>query len=240
MKGLSLFVFDLRFQWRHGFYWVYAFVCTCYWILLRFVPEAYQETTAIVLTFSDPAALGLIMAGGMVLLERDQGVHDPLFVSPVHIRDYLLAKAASLSVLSLAAGWVIHMATGSLPKYPLAFSAGIVLTSSFMTLLSIGVAARQRTINGFILMVQAYGLPFVLPLLGFLQSWEAGLFFALPTEGTLRLLVSPSGGLSMGSVLYSVTILLIWNVAVYLWAHHSYSRHVLMRIGEGGAKNVQI
>ena len=162
-------------------------LCTCLYlllILLRFVPEAYQETTAIVLTFSDPAALGLIMAGGMVLLERDQGVHDPLFVAPVHIRHYLLAKAASLSVLSLAAGWVIHMATGSLPEYPLAFSAGIVLTSTFMTLLSIGVAARQRTINGFILMVQAYALPFILPLLGFLQLWEADLFFALPTEGT--------------------------------------------------------
>lgn len=240
MKGLSLFVFDLRFQWRHGFYWVYVFVCTCYWILLRFVPEDYQETTAIVLTFSDPAALGLIMAGGMVLLERDQGVHDPLFVAPVHIREYLLAKAASLSVLSLAAGWVIHMATGSLPEYPLGFSAGIVLTSTFMTLLSIGVAARHRTINGFILMVQVYALPFILPLLSFLQLWYEDLFLVLPTEGTLRLLVSPSDGLSIGSVLYSVCILLIWNFAAYIWAQRSYTRHVLMRVGEGGGINGEI
>lgn len=240
MKGLSLFVFDLRFQWRHGFYWVYVFVCTCYWILLRFVPEAYQETTATVLTFSDPAALGLIMAGGMVLLERDQGVHDPLFVAPVHIREYLLAKAASLSVLSLAAGWVIHMATGSLPEYPLAFSAGIVLTSTFMTLLSIGVAARQRTINSFILMVQVYALPFILPLFSFLQLWHEDLFLVLPTEGTLRLIVSPSDGLSIGSVLYSICILLIWNFVAYIWAQRSYTRHVLMRVGEGGGINGEI
>ncbi|GIO99624.1 hypothetical protein J14TS5_47100 [Paenibacillus lautus] len=170
----------------------------------------------------------------MVLLERDQGVHDPLFVAQVLIRDYLLAKAASLSVLSLAAGWVIHLATGSLPEYPLAFSAGIVLTSTFMTLLSIGVAARQRTINGFILMVQVYALPFILPLLGFLQLWHEDLFLVLPTEGTLRLLVSPSGGLATGSVLYSVCILLIWNFAAYFWARRSYTRHVLMRVGEGG------
>ncbi|WP_082834470.1 hypothetical protein [Paenibacillus glucanolyticus] len=108
MRGLTLFLFDLRFQWRHGFYYVYIFVCICYWILLRFVPETYQEITAIVLTFSDPAALGLIMAGGMVLLERDQGVHDPLFVAPVHLRDYLLAKAFSLSLLGIYIKTCVH------------------------------------------------------------------------------------------------------------------------------------
>ena len=138
------------------------------------------------------------MAGGMVLLERDQGVHDPLFVAPVHIREYLLAKVASLSVLSLAAGWVIHMATGSLPEYPLAFSAGIVLTSTFMTLLSIGVAARQRTVNSFILMVQVYAPPFILPLFSF-HHCGMKTCFVLPTEGTLRLIVSPSDGLSIGA-----------------------------------------
>ncbi len=240
MKGISLLIFDLRFQWRHGFYYVYVFVCICYWILLRFIPEIYKETTAIALTFSDPAALGLILAGGMVLLERDQGVHDPLFVTPVHIRDYLLAKAGSLSVLSLAAGWVIHAASGSLPPSPFAFSVGIVLTSTFMTLLSVGVAARHRTINGFILMVQVYALPFVLPLLGYFQVWRTDLFLLLPTEGTLRLLGSPPGGLSVNPLLYSVFILLIWNAAAYIWAHRSYSRHVLMWIGGGGDGNGKI
>ncbi|AVV58406.1 ABC transporter permease [Paenibacillus glucanolyticus] len=240
MRGLTLFLFDLRFQWRHGFYYVYIFVCICYWILLRFVPETYQEITAIVLTFSDPAALGLIMAGGMVLLERDQGVHDPLFVAPVHLRDYLLAKAFSLSLLSLATGWVIHMATGTIPDSPFAFSTGIVLTSTFMTLLSIGIAARQRTINGFILMAQVYAIPLVLPLFGFLQLWHTDLFMFLPTEGTLRLLVSPGDGLSAGSVLFSVCLLLLWNIAAYFWAYRSYTRHVLMRIGEGGAVHGEI
>ena len=110
------------------------------------------------------------------------------------------------------------MATGSLPEYPLAFSAGIVLTSTFMTLLSIGVAARQRTVNSFILMVQVYAPPFILPLFSFLQLWHEDLFLVLPTEGTLRLIVSPSDGLSIGDVLYSICILLIWNFVAYIWA----------------------
>jgi len=240
MKGLALFTFDLRFQWRHGFYLVYLLVCAVYWVLLQLIPEQHRDEAAIVLTFSDPCALGLILAGGIVLLERDQGIHDPLFVSPIHLREYLLAKAGSLSLLSLMAGWVIHLASGSLPGSPLAFSAGILLSSSFMTLLSIGVAARYRTINGFILMIQVHALPFVLPLLGFFNWWYTDLFLFLPTEGTMRLLVLAQGGENLVDILYSVTILMIWNYGAYLWAHRSYKRHVLMQIGEGGSSNGKI
>ncbi|MGG3281064.1 ABC transporter permease [Paenibacillus solani] len=240
MRGLALFTFDLRFQWRHGFYFVYLLVCAVYWVLLRLIPEPYRDEAAVVLTFSDPCALGLIMAGGIVLLERDQGIHDPLFVSPIHLREYLLAKSGSLSLLSLMAGWVIHLASGSLPGSPLAFSVGILLTSSFMTLLSIGVAARYRTINGFILMIQVKSLPFVLPLLGFFDWWYTDLFLFLPTEGTLRLLVSPKGGENLLEILYSITILIIWNYGAYLWTYRTYKRHVLMHIGEGETKNGKI
>lgn len=233
MRGITLFIFDLRFQWRHGFYFVYLLVCAAYWVLLRFIPEPYREETALVLAFSDPCAIGLIMAGGIVLLERDQGIHDPLFVSPIHVREYLLSKAASLSVLSLIAGWIIHLSSGSLPDSTIGFSAGILLTSSFMTLLSIGVAARYRTINGFILMVQAYALPFVLPLLGYFDWWYTDLFLLLPTEGTLRLLDTSNEHTNLFEALYSLAILLIWNYGVYLYAYRSYSRHVLMYVGEG-------
>ncbi len=233
MRAAYAFAFDVRFQWRHGFYLVYAIVCAFYWALLHFVPESYEEKTIVLLTFSDPSALGLILAGGIVLLERDQGVQDPLFVTPIRTREYLLAKAASLSMLSLLSAWIIHLSSIGIPEAPVSFSAGIVLTSSLMSLLSIGVAVRSRTINGFILMSQVYALPFVLPLLGFFDVWETKLFLLLPTEGTLTMLQSAFSTLSFGDRFYSIFILLIWNYAIYLWARRSYEQHVLERIGAG-------
>lgn len=235
MKNLSLLLFDLRFQWRHGFYYVYIIVCACYWVLLQFIPDVYREITAVLLAFSDPAALGLILAGGMVLLERDQGVHDALFVTPIRLRTYLLSKTVSLSVLSLAAGWVIHLSAGSLPGSPAAYSAGIGLTSSFMTLLSIGTAARQHSVNGFILKVQAYSLPFLLPLLGLFDLWDNPIFLILPTEGTLRLLQYSANQASRWEFIYFTALLLIWNFAAYMWAYSSYMRNILNKAGEGGA-----
>lgn len=232
MRLISQTLFNVRFQWRHGFYAVYVLVCACYWLLVRALPEAYREQAAQLLTFSDPSALGLIMAGGIILLERDQGVHDPLFVTPVRIAEYLAAKAVSLGLLSLAAAWVIHLYAAGVPASPLAFSAGIGLTSSFMTLLSVCAAVRCRTINGFILLSQAYAMPFILPLLGFFGIWETPLYWALPTEGSLRLLREPAG---MAEVVCSIMVLILWNAIAFGWAHRSCRRHLKERIGTGEA-----
>jgi fluoroquinolone transport system permease protein len=234
MRFRAAFAFDIRFQWRHGFYWIYIIICTCYLILLHLIPDSYREQTMLLLTFSDPSALGLILAGGIVLLEKDQGIHDPLFVSPIRVREYLLAKAGSLSVLSLCAAWVIHVFASGIPQSPLGFSTGIILTSSFMTLLSIGVVARCQTINGFILLSQVFALPFVLPLLGYFEVWNSKLFLLFPTEGTLRLLSSGISSISLGNYMYSISILLLWNVVIYVWAKRSFEQHIMMRIGKGG------
>lgn len=234
MRFLHAFTFDLRFQFRHGFYIAYAFVCICYWTLLNFIPDNYLEKVVILLTFSDPSALGLILAGGILLLERDQGIHDPLFVTPIRTRDYLLAKVASLSVLSLIAAWVIHTTSTGVPDSPFLFSAGIVLTSSLMTLLSIGVVVRSQTINGFIIMSQVYAFPLILPLLGFFDIWNTSLFFILPTEGTLLLLGSAFATLSTEQIFYALFILLVWNYIVYLWTNYSYKKYVLGESGERG------
>lgn len=176
MRALTSFAFDVRLLWRHGFFWIYVLVCALYWTVLQFIPDNYKETTVLLLAYSDPSAIGLILAGSIVLLERDQGIHDPLFVTPLRIREYLLAKAASISLLSLLAAWTIHLSSVGVPKSPLGFSVGIILTSSFMTLLSISAVAKCRTINGFILMSQAYGLPFSLPVLGYIGVWDTPLF----------------------------------------------------------------
>lgn len=234
MRFMSALVFDIKFQWRHGFYIAYAFVCACYWTLLYFIPDKHLEKIVTVLTFSDPSTLGLILAGGILLLERDQGIHDPLFVTPIRTREYLLAKATSLSVLSLTAAWVIHITSSGVPESPFLFSIGIVLTSSLMTFLSIGVVVRYRTINGFILMSQVYALPLILPLLGFFDVWDLKLYTILPTEGTLLLLQSAFFSLSNGEILYAISILICWNYALYMWAKFSYKKYVLRNIGEGG------
>lgn len=236
MRIAAAFATDVRLLWRHGFFWIYVFVCFFYWILLRFIPESHMEMAALALTFSDPSALGLLLAGGIVLLERDQGVHDQLFVTPLGIGQYLFGKAAALSLLSVLAAWAIHLPSVGFPRSPLGFSIGVILTSTLMTLMSIGIAAKCRSINGFIMKSQAYAFPFTLPLLGFFDIWHTSWFLLLPTEGTLLLLTSAYTDISTRQWLYAVFILVVWNFAVFAWTKRCYSLYLYGENGENGAR----
>mgnify|MGYP001175463457 CR=1 FL=1 len=127
MRTWRMFRFDVRFQWKHGFYFAYALVCLVYAGILQFVEEPYLGHTLVLLTFSDPSALGLLMAGGIVLLERGQGIFASLFATPVKIMEYIAAKCLSLSCLSLLAAYAIHVPVRGWPVSPLQFSLGVVL-----------------------------------------------------------------------------------------------------------------
>lgn len=236
MRTMTAVVYDIRFQIRHGLYGVYVLVCALYVLLLHFLPESYKEKAALLLTFSDPGALGLILAGGIVLLEKDQGVHDSLFVTPLRLREYLLAKAFSISAISLCAAWAIHVFSTGIPAAPVRFSIGVLLTSGMFTFLSIGVVARAQSINGFILLSQLYSLPLALPLLGFFGIGPDGLYRIFPTEGSLVLLEAAYRHVTAVETLYAIALLIVGNASFFFWAHRSFERRVLLRIGEGGAR----
>lgn len=233
MRMLMTIIYDIRFQWRHGFYLVYLLVCSIYLIMLHFIPVQYKETVALLLTFSDPSALGLILAGGIVLLEKDQGIHDSLFVTPLRLREYLIAKAISLSIISILSAWAIHIFALGTPSSPLLFTTGVMLTSSLFTLLSIGIVVRTQSVNGFILLSQLYALPLAFPLLHFLGIGNKYMYLIFPTEGSLLLLKSMMRQLSTGEAIYAIIILSIGNAVVFYWAQYSFKRSLLMGMGRG-------
>ncbi|WP_150271835.1 ABC transporter permease [Paenibacillus tepidiphilus] len=236
MRLWKLFLFDLRFQWKHGLYFVYFLVCMVYIGGLSIVPEAYLDNTLLLLTFSDPSALGLILAGGILLLERDQGVFENLFVTPVKTLEYILAKCFSLSCLSLTVAFAIHLSSTGWPVSLVQFVLAIVLTSSFFTLIGLAAAIRSRSINSFLLLSQLYSLIFILPVLDYLNLFTTSLFAVLPVQGTLMLLEGTSHPLTISDFLYAVCILLIWIGLAVWWVYSLLQRSV--RTQDGDEKHV--
>lgn len=234
MRGQIMLGHDIRFQLRHGIYGVYVLVCGLYIWLLHHIPlGGYREMTALLLTFSDPSAVGLIIAGGIVLLERDQGVLAPLFVTPIRLYEYLFGKVFSLCLVSLVAAWAIHMFSLGLPLAPFRFSLGVVLTSSFFTLLSMGIVVRCRSMNSFLLWSQVYAFPFTLPILGLFGIGDMTLYGWLPTSGSFILLKTAFEHVSGKETLYAMAVLVIGNAGVYAWASRSFRQAVLRKIGKG-------
>ena len=82
MRLKSLFLLDMRFQAKHGFYFLYVVLTVIYAAVLLAVPESWKEKTAVILIFSDPASMGLFFMGAIVLLEKSQHTPCALAVLP--------------------------------------------------------------------------------------------------------------------------------------------------------------
>ena len=90
MRLLHLIFWDICFQIKYGIYMIYAILTVLYLVLLGALPPAWRTGTAVILIFSDPAAMGLFFMGAVILLEKSQRVVNALAVSPVTVREYII------------------------------------------------------------------------------------------------------------------------------------------------------
>ncbi|MDR1341327.1 MAG: ABC transporter, partial [Prevotellaceae bacterium] len=64
---IKLMAGDVRFQIKYGFYLLYAFFTFLYIAILYILPSAWKSDATTLVIYSDPALLGLIFVGVIVL-----------------------------------------------------------------------------------------------------------------------------------------------------------------------------
>lgn len=105
MRFKKLFLWDLRFQAKYGFYFLYTVLTVIYVTVLFALPESWQEKAAAILIFSDPAAMGLFFMGAIVLLERlGLPAVAAFFVTLILLPVFKLTTLPLLTILLLTAG----------------------------------------------------------------------------------------------------------------------------------------
>lgn len=149
MRLGSLLLWDMRFQKKYGFYFLYAVLTVIYTVALFAVPESWKENTAAILIFSDPGAMGLFFMGAIVLLEKSQHTPCAFAVSPVRPTEYIIAKISSLSAISLVVAAILALVAGASNLHIVLL--GTVIASAIFTLFGIIIATKIISLNQFIL-----------------------------------------------------------------------------------------
>lgn len=232
MKRLiSAIKFDLLFQFRHGFYYAYLLISLLYIIIIRLLSPAFRQQVAILILYSDPVMLGFFFIGGIVLLEKGQGIFNSLFVTPFQLKEYIISKVFSLALLSTLSSYLIVLL--ALEKLPgLFFIYGILLSSFFYTLLGLTVGARVESINDYILLSPLIAIPFLLPLIEYLDLVNLKFLYLLPALPGLKLIAAGLGEkVPFVVLILSMLNLLIWIFLVYMWSKNWFLRYVLEGIG---------
>lgn len=164
---------DIRFQWKYGFYLLYAIFTAVYLLTLSAVPESARRTVATVMIYTDPAAMGLFFMGAIILLEKSQRVNSALAVSPTRDWEYMLSKLLSLALIGLLVGGILA-AAGGIMKMPQCLAA-ITLSSFLCSACGLIAAERSRSLNQFVLLAVPFELilclPPVLLLFGYSNPW---------------------------------------------------------------------
>jgi len=234
MRTLSAVHYDIKFQIRHGFYYAYALVSLLYIVFIRVMPADAREYLSIIVLLTDPTVLGFFFIGGIVLLEKDQNIFASLFITPLSLKEYVAAKLASLTMLSLLSSSVIATFAAPGSFNPLLLAVSVVSSSVFFTLAGLALAARVKKINGYIIASPFFLTPFILPLLEFMKLFSSPLFSLLPGYSSVKLLSGAYYGITPVEALYSITLIIIWDVLAYVWACSWFRKYIVAGIGGEG------
>ena len=232
MRFLSVLKFDILFQFRHGFYAVYLVVCGLYIGILRMLPEDIATSLLPVIIFTDPAMLGFIFIGAIVLLEKDERTIQSVFVTPLRLGEYFASRLVSLGIISLVTSLAVAIAQRGVSFYPHMLIPGVLLTAGFFTLIGFAVAAKVRSFNEF-LMGSALVIAFAsLPLLDHFHVVDSPFFYLLPSQASLILIRGSFVGAPVAEQVYAILYLSFFCYGAWRLAVIKFTDSVIGRIGD--------
>ncbi|MGG5318325.1 hypothetical protein [Enterococcus sp. AZ072] len=159
------------------------------------------------------------------MLEKSQRVLNALAVSPVNVRDYLIAKICSLCVISVVSSLVLAI-IGGLGNL-LMIAAATMVTSLIFSLLGLIVGAKISSLNHYMFAIVPLEIICFVPPLVYL--FEPFSWLTLhPLCGAIALINESSSSLS-----YDFSRLLLLSFILFAAAQKSTSR---MWQTIGGAK----
>jgi fluoroquinolone transport system permease protein len=216
MKLDKLFIGDVRFQFKYGFYMLYAIFTCLYIIMLNIMPTTWVYPMGILLIFSDPSAIGLIFSGAIIQFELSERTFESLKIAPIKPINYLLSKILSLTLISLIVGVIIGVSL-QIINHLAYFVLAIVLGSLIFSCVGIIIAFKTKSLNHFFLIIVPIMTIVLLP--GGAQQFIRLHDVVLLHPGVSMVEMLNGGDRSLAAMI----VLVAWLIAVCLYATHTVS-----------------
>lgn len=211
MRTIMLLRGDIRFQLKYGFYFLYFIFTVLYISVLFVLPDSWREKTAILMIFSDPAAMGLYFMGAIILFEKSERVLNSIAISPVRPYEYVIAKLLSIAVVSTAVSLVIGLSAGVVPNV-FFFIIGVFIGSCLFSAIGLMLAANIASLNQFIIATIPVELLINLPAIAYLFGWKPRWLLFHPGASIIELCQNGPGAF------FAAFNLALWITLIALFA----------------------
>lgn len=190
-----------------------------------------------VLLFFDPATIGIVFVGALVLFEKSENVLQALVVTPMRTDDYLLSKIISLTIISIISATVFMtlMVIFNETEFNILYLiSGIILTSVMLILLGFIIISRVQNVNGYLLgmIIGFLGLTFP-PLLHLFGLFENPLFYLWPTLASFIIFngVFQPASLELWEIVYGLGYQMVWIGIFYFLSKKSFYEYIILKGG---------
>lgn len=227
----STILWDMRLQFRNGFYYASAFVAMLFIIILKQFSNVDWTQWWPPIIMSNLAINSFYFLSAMVLLEKGEGTMEAQIVTPLRPREYLASKIISLGILSLFETLAVVVVVSGFAFNWLKLILGIMFLIAIYGLYGFFVVSRYDSINEFLLPSIIWTIWFSFPLLYYLDIWRHEIMYLHPIQAPLVLMQSAFEDLPVWQTIYGIGYSLVWVYIAYLVAHRAYYHFIVTKKG---------
>lgn len=220
---------DMRLQFRNGFYYAAVFIAVIMTLVLWQLPQAELPTLLPVFVLGNMTIGTFYFMAGLVLLEKGDGVLEGLIVTPLRQSEYLAAKLVSLTLLTIVENVGIVTAVYGFHYHFLLLALGVGLMACFNILLGFIAVARYDSINRFLLPSILITLMLAVPLVDYLGFWHSPLLYLHPVQATLLLFNGAFQPIAPWQVMYGVGYAALWIGLLFKASQRIFYQFIILK-----------
>ena len=208
-----------------------------YFLTTQAIPDMNKPIFHTMLLFFDPAIIGIMFVGALVLFEKSENVLQALVITPMKTDDYLLSKITSLTILSIISASIFIVLLnifGGIEFDILFLALGIILTSILLILLGFILVSRVNSLNEYLLAMILVFLGFTFPPMLHLSGlYENVIFYLWPTQASFILFtgVFNAASLELWEIAYGIGYQALWIGLLYFLAKKAFYKQIVLKGG---------
>ncbi len=228
MKTLvTTIIWDLKLQIRNNILTVAIIIAAIYTgIFYLFNLRGYNDIL-MALIFSDPAMMGFIFIGALVLFEKGANTLEALVITPIKTWHYLFSKAISLTLIAMIICYSMAFAGHGFRFNYLYFTLATFLTSVLFVLIGFIGVAHIKTFNQYILIIPSFLAPLCLPFLNFFKATDTYLFYIIPSQASLILFEATYENVNAFKITYAIFYLILCIAIAYYFAKKQFTKYII-------------
>ena len=214
---------DVVFLLKYKIFHIYIFVLLMYSFVLMILEGNAFDYAKIYIILSDPLILGFFFVGGIVLIEKSEGIIHYTFTTPITPKIYLISKVVVLALTgSLIAMIICLIRTNTLY---LGIIVSVFLGNVFFSLLGVFVVKRCQTVNDYI----GYGMFATLLLAVFFVFdllFPQIIFLRFNPISCVYHIVTNTYFQNEGSLIDYFAGLVVWIVVIFTITYYDFKKYV--------------